>query len=246
MRLILFCGWIRVKADSILWLTRIPGAEYELQLILSCSWLEFRLLDKSCSWLEFRRLDRSCGWFYPAADSIIQLTRVPAAGYELRLILSCGWLEFWWLDRSCGWFYHTADLSSSGWIGVVVNSITRLTRVSAAEHELRLILSCGWFKIRQMDSTCGWLILLIYLVNLRTYSAKCIIFIVCFLPADFSYRWFRLWPLLQEPWRSLRKPEEASRLKLQLILVAAADSRPATNLLPPEFWVQSLLILESS
>ena len=68
---------------------------------------------------------------YSAADSILQLIRVPAAGYELRLILShdwlefrrldtsCGWLEFWQLDTSCGWFHHTADSSSSGWIGVV-------------------------------------------------------------------------------------------------------------------------------
>ena len=61
----------------------------------------------------------------------------------------------------------------------------------------------------------------IYPVNLRTYSAKYIIFIVCFRPADFSYCWFRLWLLLQEPWRSLKKLEEAWR---SFKTVAAADS----------------------
>ena len=125
---------------------------------------------------------------YSAADSILQLTQVSAAGYELRLILSCSWLEFRRLDESCGWFHHTADSSFSDWTRVAANSILQLFRIPAAgcklwltlscswlesqrldtsyswfhpaaDYELRLILSCGWLKIRRLDSTCGWLIL---------------------------------------------------------------------------------------
>ena len=63
---------------------------------------------------------------------------------------------------------------------------------------------------------------LIYQVNLRTYFAnKYIIFMVCFLSPDFSYHWSRLWLLLQETWRSLRKLEEAWR---SLKTLAATDS----------------------
>ena len=62
-----------------------------------------------------------------------------------------------------------------------------------------MILSCGWLEFYA----------LIYQVNVRTYSAKYIIFMVCFLSTDFSYNWSRLWLLFQEPWRSLKKLEEA-------------------------------------
>ena len=34
---------------------------------------------------------------------------------------------------------------------------------------------------------------------------------VCFLPPDFSYCWFRIWLLLQEPWSNLKKLEAAWR-----------------------------------
>ena len=84
---------------------------------------------------------------YSAANSILQLTRVSAAGYELRLILSCGWLEFRRLDTSCGWFYPAADLSSGGWIRVVADSVPRLTWVPVAGYNLRLIPSCGWLWV---------------------------------------------------------------------------------------------------
>ena len=91
------------------------------QLDTSCGWFYL-----SYGWLEFRRLDTSCGWLYPttdssfggwirvtadsssggwirvAADSILRLTRVPAAGYELRLIPSPGWFEFQCLDSGSG------------------------------------------------------------------------------------------------------------------------------------------------
>ena len=38
-------GWTRVAADSILRLTRVPAAGYELQLTPSYGWLELRNLD---------------------------------------------------------------------------------------------------------------------------------------------------------------------------------------------------------
>ena len=103
---------VTVAADSILRLTRVLRTECELRLILFCSWLKFRRLDTSCSCLEFRRLDTSYdlfiylfnnlfkidknwlhatadsssgSWIQVAADSILWLTRFPAAWYELRL-----------------------------------------------------------------------------------------------------------------------------------------------------------------
>ena len=57
---------------------------------------------------------------------------------------------------SCGWFYPTTESSSGGWIQVAVDSILRLTPVSAAEYEFRMILSCGWLEYRWLDANCGW------------------------------------------------------------------------------------------
>ena len=68
----------------------------------------------------------------------------------------------------------------------MADSTLRLTRVLLAGLDLRLTYT------------------LIYQANLWTYSVKCIIFMVFFLPPDFSYHWFRLWLLLQEPWRSFK------------------------------------------
>ena len=172
------CHWIQVAADSTLPLTRVPAAGYEL-------------------------------W----------LSRVPAAGYKLRLIPSYGLIDFQQQDKSCSWLRPTNDLSSDSWIRVTADPILRLTRVPAAGYDLRLIPSCGLTRVLaaryelQLILSCGWLefYTLIYQVNLRTYSAKYIIFMVCFLPTDFSYHWFRLWLLLQESWRSLKKLEEAWR-----------------------------------
>ena len=109
------CGrWMQVVADIILWLALVPAAEYELRLILSCGWLEFRRLDKGCSW-PCPTSDLSYGgWIRVTADSILRLTRVlearydvqlihPAADYKLWLILSCSWLEFRRLDSKRGW-----------------------------------------------------------------------------------------------------------------------------------------------
>ena len=182
----------------------------------SCGWTDFRRLDTSCGCFEARRLDTSYGWLqYSAdsssggwiqvtADSILQLTQVPASGYELRQTPSHGSFEFRKLDTSYSWQHPTSDSSSSGWIRLKADSILRLTT------------SCGWFYSEADLSPSAGLDLrltytLVYQVSLRTYSAKYIIFMVCVLPPDFSYHWSRLWLLLQEPWRSLRKLEEASR-----------------------------------
>ena len=86
-----------------------------------------------------------------------------------------------------------ADSCSGGSIQVAADSTLRLTWVRSVGPDLQLFYT------------------LIYQVNLRTYSAKYIIFMVCFLPPDFSYCWFRIWLLLQEPWSNLNKLEEAWR-----------------------------------
>ena len=145
-----FWGWIRVEADSILRLTRIPAAGYKLRLnrVLTAGY-KLRLTP-SCAWLEFWRLDRSCSWFHPAAnssssgwmrvtaDSILRLARTPSPGYDIRLIPFCGWLELQRLDTSYSWLHPTTDSSSTGWIRLKADSILQLTRVH------RLHLTCGW------------------------------------------------------------------------------------------------------
>ena len=97
------CGWF------------YPAAGYKLWLILCCGWLEFWQLDKSCGWFYPAADSSSSGWIRVVDDSILQLTRVPAAGYELRLIQSCKWLEFLRLDTSCGWLEFRQLNMSCGW-----------------------------------------------------------------------------------------------------------------------------------
>ena len=89
-----------------------------------------------------------------AAASILRLNRVPPAVYELGLILSCGWLEFQRLDKSCGWLYPAADSRFGCWIRIAADSILRLTRISAAGYDLRMILSYGWLEFRRLDKSC--------------------------------------------------------------------------------------------
>ena len=133
-------GWIRAATNSILPPTRVPAAGYKLCL----SWVpaagyklrlsrilatEYKLrLTPSYSWLELkRRLDATCSWFYPAtnssssgwiriaADSVPQMTRVPATGYDLRLIPSCSWL--WVAADSILWLTRVRPLNSTyGWL----------------------------------------------------------------------------------------------------------------------------------
>ena len=152
----------RVQAAGFkLRLNRVPVTGYKLRLTPSYSWLEFWRLDTSCGCLKFRRLDTTYGWLHPTADStsgnwirvavdsILQLILVPAAGYELWLILSCGWIEFRQLDTSCSWLCPMADSYSGGsrrltgdlscgWLRVLTNSILRLNQVPATGLEMQL------------------------------------------------------------------------------------------------------------
>ena len=139
------------------------------------------------------------GWIRVAADFLLMLAPVPAAGCKLWLTPSQGWLEFWQLDTSYSWLHPTDDLSSGGWIRVTDDYILWLTLLPIAGYNLRLIPSCGWLwvaadssfgclirvtadSILRLTTSCGWF----YQVNLRIYSAKYIILMVCFLRPDFS------------------------------------------------------------
>ena len=175
-------------------------------------------------------LHLSCGWLWVAADSSsggwirVQLTRVPVAGYDLRLILSSGWLEFQKLDVSYSWFHPAAD------------------------YELRLILSCGWF-----ESTI-WTRLAADLYFNISSKFKHVFCRINHFYGLLSTAWFQL-PLIQAlpaASRALKKIEEAWRSFKTLAVTdsscsswfvfATADSRPATNRLPPESWPRCPLI----
>ena len=99
-------SWIQVVADSIFQLTLVPPAGYKLQLILSCGWLEFWLLDKSCSWLHPTTDSSFSGWIWVTTDSILWLTRVPVAWCDLQLIHPAA---------DYGWFYPAANSSTGSW-----------------------------------------------------------------------------------------------------------------------------------
>ena len=92
--------------DSILRITRVSAvgyklqlsqvrpAGYELRLIFSWCWLQFQRLDASCGWLRPKADLNSGSWIRVTADSILRMTWVPAAGYELQMTTSYGWLYF--------------------------------------------------------------------------------------------------------------------------------------------------------
>ena len=145
----------------------------ETRLNTSCGWFYPAANSRPCGWIRVAAVSSSSGWIQVTADSILQLTQVPAAGYELRLTPSHGWFEFRRLDTSCGWLCPTADSSSGGWIRVAADSVPRLTgvwqldtsyswpilrlaRVLAAGHDLRLIPSCIWLEFRRLDTSCSW------------------------------------------------------------------------------------------
>ena len=98
------CSWFYPDAGYELWLSQVPAAQVTTE-------------------------SSSSGWIRVTAESILRLTRVPAAGYGLYH----GWLEFRKLDKSYSWLHFTADSSSGGWIRLKADSILRLTA------------SCGWF-----------------------------------------------------------------------------------------------------
>ena len=99
------CDWFYPAAGYELWLSRVPAAGYKVWLSRVLAARYKLRLTPSSGCLEFRRLDKGCGWLLPTADLcfgswirvtghyILRLTRVPVAGYDLRLIPSCGWLR---------------------------------------------------------------------------------------------------------------------------------------------------------
>ena len=125
---------------------------------LSSGLLQLRLI-LSCGWIRVAAVSRPGGWIWPS--------RVPAAGYKLRLTPSYGWLESRLLDMGCRRFRPTVDLSYGSWIRVTADYILRLTRVSAPGYDLRQIPSCDWLqvaadsilqltRVRRLDTTCDW------------------------------------------------------------------------------------------
>ena len=139
-------------------------------------------------------------------------------------------------------FYRADDSISGAWIRVTADFILRLTT------------SCEWFYTVADSSSSSLTRLatdLYFNISSKFKDLFCKIhqFYGLFLAADFSYHWFRLWLLLQEPWRSLKKLEEAwGNLKKfqdsschwfwlqRLIQATTVDSEPATNWLRPELW----------
>ena len=195
---------------------------FQLRLVRSYFWLEFRRLDTRCSWL-YPTFDSSsgdwirvCGWFYPASgsssagwiqvavDSILWLTCVSAAEYDLRL-----------LNTSCGWFYPTADSYSGGWIRVADDSILWLTASYSWFHPTASYKL--WVFYPAADSRSAvWIrhtadLYFNISSKFKDWFCKINHFYSLFSTCWFQYHWFRLWHLLQEPWRSLKKLEEAWR-----------------------------------
>ena len=66
------CGWFYPVADPI------PSG-----------WIRVAAISIPDSWIQVTFESSSDGWIQVTADTILRLTRVPAAGYELQLILSC-------------------------------------------------------------------------------------------------------------------------------------------------------------
>ena len=109
-------------------------------------------MNTSCGWFNLAANSSSGGWIQVTANSILRLTRVPAARHELRLIPSHGRVELRWLDTGSGWLCSTADLSSGGRVRVTADSILQLTQVRVAGYDLRLIPYCDWLEFRQLAS----------------------------------------------------------------------------------------------
>ena len=171
-------------------------------------------LDTSCScsspgdWIQVTTISSSCGWIQVTAESILRLTRFPAAWYGLRPTPYHGWLEFRQLDTSYSWLHPTADSSSGGWIRLKADSI------------LRLDSSFGGSVRVAADSILRLTRVLYFNISSKFKDLFCKIHHFYGL---FSTDWFQL-PLIQaltaasrslkkleEAWRSLKKLEEASR-----------------------------------
>ena len=110
-----FGGWIQVAADSILRPTWAPAFGHELRLSrvpaagckLGLSWV---LAAKYKLRLTPSKADTSSSGQIRVTDhSILQLTRVPVAGYWFWPTPSHSWLEFQQLGTSYSWLNSTAD-----------------------------------------------------------------------------------------------------------------------------------------
>ena len=113
----------------------------KLRLILSCGWIRVAAVLSPGGWMQVTPESSSGSSIQVTADSILRLTRVPAAGYGLWSTRSYGWLLLRQLGTSYSWLHPTADSKSGGWIRLKADSI------------LRLILFCGWLE------SFGWPIL---------------------------------------------------------------------------------------
>ena len=79
-------GWMRVTADSILWLTRVLAAGYNLRLIPSCGYYELWLTRARVPVAGYElQLILYCCWLQVAANFILRLTRIPPAWVDLQL-----------------------------------------------------------------------------------------------------------------------------------------------------------------
>ena len=98
----------------------------QLRLIPSCGWIRVAVVSSPGGWIQVTTKSSFGGWIRVTAESMLRLTRVPAAGYGLRPTPYHGWLEFRQLDTSYSWLHPTADSSSGGWIRLKADSILRL------------------------------------------------------------------------------------------------------------------------
>ena len=170
------------------------------------------------------------------ADSILRLTRVPAAGYRLRLTQSHGWLEFLALDTSYSWLQRTADSSSGCWIRLKDDSI----------HPAAISSFGGLIKVAG-DSILRLTRVLYFNTSSKFKDLFCKIHHFYGL---FSTDWFQLQLIqaLAAAWRTLKKLEEAWR---NFKTLAATDSicssrfellRLIRDLRLPEVWPRLPLI----
>ena len=114
-------------------------AGYELRLTLSHGWLEFQRPDTSYSWLHPTVDLSSGGCIRHKADSILRLTRVPAARYELQLIPSCRCVRFAAESSSAGWTWLAAVL--------YFNISSKFKDLFSKMHYFYGLFSTIWFKL---------------------------------------------------------------------------------------------------
>ena len=105
----------------------------------SCGWFESRRLDTSYGWLHPRADSSSGGWIRVADDSILRLTRVLVARYDLRLIPTCGWSRFAVDSSSGGLTRLAADL--------YLNVSSKFKDLFYKIHHFYGLFSIAWFQL---------------------------------------------------------------------------------------------------